>query len=463
MKAIFGFFRKRWVLTLLGLIVLSLLIWFVGPLFAFADYKPLDPESRRWILIGLLFAIWLARLAWGWLKRCAPTQSLLIEPGRRASAHQARRERATRRGCRNCGARMQDALGILKKMRVKERVRHALCLPAALVRHHRRARRRQDHRPAQLRAAVSRSPSGSGRKAIRGVGGTRNCDWWFTDDAVLLDTAGRYTTQDSDREVDKAAWMGFLELLKQQRGAGRSTACWSRSACRTCCARRRASASASTRHSATPPRAAPSSASASRSTCCSPSATCWPASWSSSATDREQRAQVWGITAPLTDQTRSGTLLADLPGQFDALEKRLQQPPAHARAAGARSSAARADLFVPAGVQCDQQGSLTNFLTEVFDATRFEERSMLRGIYFTSGTQEGTPHRPRDDLAGARIWAATKPAAGQCRQRARATSSTRLLKNVVFAEADLAGTNLRFERRRAWLTRGLTQVSEFWQ
>jgi hypothetical protein len=31
-----------------------------------------------------------------------------------------------------------------------------------------------------------------GKNAIRGVGGTRNCDWWFTDSAVLIDTAGRY-------------------------------------------------------------------------------------------------------------------------------------------------------------------------------------------------------------------------------------------------------------------------------
>ena len=40
-----------------------------------------------------------------------------------------------------------------------------------------------------------RFPLGAGK--VRGVGGTRNCDWWFTDEAVLLDTAGRYTTQDS--------------------------------------------------------------------------------------------------------------------------------------------------------------------------------------------------------------------------------------------------------------------------
>jgi len=53
--------------------------------------------------------------------------------------------------------------------------------------------------------------------SVPGVGGTRNCDWWFSDEAVLLDTAGRYTTQDSDRKADAAAWQGFLGLLKAAR------------------------------------------------------------------------------------------------------------------------------------------------------------------------------------------------------------------------------------------------------
>ena len=45
----------------------------------------------------------------------------------------------------------------------------------------------------------------TGRGALRGVGGTRNCDWWFTDEAVFIDTAGRYLTQDSDPGADSAA------------------------------------------------------------------------------------------------------------------------------------------------------------------------------------------------------------------------------------------------------------------
>ena len=52
---------------------------------------------------------------------------------------------------------------------------------------------------------------------MAGVGGTRLCEWWFTEEAVLIDTAGRYTTQDSDEAVDRAGWEGFLDLLKRTR------------------------------------------------------------------------------------------------------------------------------------------------------------------------------------------------------------------------------------------------------
>ena len=62
-----------------------------------------------------------------------------------------------------------------------------------------------------------RSPPKWARARVAGVGGTRLCDWWFTDDAVLIDTAGRYTTQDSDAAVDRAGWEAFLDLLKRTR------------------------------------------------------------------------------------------------------------------------------------------------------------------------------------------------------------------------------------------------------
>ncbi|MBP9892355.1 MAG: type VI secretion system membrane subunit TssM [Planctomycetes bacterium] len=54
---------------------------------------------------------------------------------------------------------------------------------------------------------------GTGPRAIRGIGGTRNCDWWFTDEGILLDTAGRYTTEIDDQ----AEWFSFLDLLRKSR------------------------------------------------------------------------------------------------------------------------------------------------------------------------------------------------------------------------------------------------------
>ena len=59
-------------------------------------------------------------------------------------------------------------------------------------------------------------------EAIAGVGGTRYCDWWFTEEAVLIDTAGRYTTQDSDPKGDRKSWLSFLDLLKR-RSSGNAT------------------------------------------------------------------------------------------------------------------------------------------------------------------------------------------------------------------------------------------------
>lgn len=56
-----------------------------------------------------------------------------------------------------------------------------------------------------------------GNKALQGVGGTRNCDWFFTTDGILLDTAGRYSVQDKVQETDRAEWFSFLDLLKKHR------------------------------------------------------------------------------------------------------------------------------------------------------------------------------------------------------------------------------------------------------
>ena len=51
-----------------------------------------------------------------------------------------------------------------------------------------------------------------GDAAVSGMHGTRNCDWWFANEAIFLDTAGRYII-----ETQESEWVTFLGLLKKYR------------------------------------------------------------------------------------------------------------------------------------------------------------------------------------------------------------------------------------------------------
>lgn len=52
-----------------------------------------------------------------------------------------------------------------------------------------------------------------GAGSTRGGAPTRSCDWWFTEEAMFLDTTGRYTADTSSQ----AEWKAFLDLVSQAR------------------------------------------------------------------------------------------------------------------------------------------------------------------------------------------------------------------------------------------------------
>ena len=55
-----------------------------------------------------------------------------------------------------------------------------------------------------------------GQNRLSGIGGTRGCDWWFTDEAVILDLAGRLFTHEGGR-ADEEEWEAFLSILSDYR------------------------------------------------------------------------------------------------------------------------------------------------------------------------------------------------------------------------------------------------------
>ena len=64
MKRLFSWLIKPAVLAFLGVLLLSLVIWFEAPLLAFDGHAPLASASSRWTLILVLFLLWAGWLAW---------------------------------------------------------------------------------------------------------------------------------------------------------------------------------------------------------------------------------------------------------------------------------------------------------------------------------------------------------------------------------------------------------------
>jgi len=319
-----------------------------------------------------------------------------------------------------------------------------------------------------------------GPKALRGAGGTRNCDWWFTSDAVLIDTAGRYTTQDSYREADRAAWLGFLQLLVKHRPRqpinGVILTLSATDLLQPDADRRRALAREMREriaelHAQLGIRF-PIYVMVTKCDLLAGFAEFF------ADFDKDERAQVWGATLPLdpnavrTPPTTAGAKapeatppsdantaarLARLSSEMVALEKSLHEC-LIARLHDERDRERRAALFGFPQQWRVLRDALTEMMRMTFESSAGGAPTLLRGVYFTSATQEGSP---MDRALGAlsRALGLAHRVLPPGRPSGRSYFVTRLLREVVLGEAGLAGTNRRWERQRAWLHGGVVAAS----
>lgn len=219
MKTLIEFFKNRIVISIIGLIVLSLLIWFIGPFFKFgsSNYAPLEGQMTRLVIIMVILVLWglnNLRIQMAGKKNndqlVNDLQSSPLSGQGGLTSNQKSEEML------QIGERFAQAMALLKKHKFKGvgLKRGLYELPWYIIIGPPGAGKTTALVNSSLDFPLAEQ---FGKGALRGVGGTRNCDWWFTNEAVLIDTAGRYTTQDSHKVVDSAAWEGFLDLLKKHR------------------------------------------------------------------------------------------------------------------------------------------------------------------------------------------------------------------------------------------------------
>ncbi|MHB8473089.1 MAG: type VI secretion system membrane subunit TssM [Gammaproteobacteria bacterium] len=456
MKKLITLIFNRWVIGGLGLLALGLIVWYVGPLIALADYRPLETPLARGITIGAVVAFYIGKLLWQALKGRLANARLMDGLVKSAPALDSSGSSDGQQEVATLRQRFEEAVQVLKEVKGKQSKWGNL---AGLG-------RRQYLYELPWYIFIGAPGSGKttalinsglqfplaqrfGQEAIHGVGGTRNCDWWFTDQAVLLDTAGRYTTQESNQKTDSAAWGGFLQLLKkfrprrpingviltlsvadllQQNAAQMET--------HAKALRQRIQELHTELNIRFPLYVLITKADL-------------LAGFMEFFNEfgREERAQVWGTTLPITEPGVDP--LAGFAAEYAALEQRLNDRLID-RLQQEHDPQRRAALYAFPQQFSALRESLISMLGKVLSPSRYEVAPMLRGVYFTSGTQEGSPIDRVLGGLGRALRLDHKILPPQ-HGSGKSFFLTRLIQDVIFPEAGLAGTNLRWERQRALL------------
>ena len=438
MHKIISFVLSKGLLGALGVGVVAVLIWYQGPLIRFGDFAPLrSPVNRLIAIIAIVLVYTLYKLfvAWRNKKKNNAISTDLAESADSVDPNEAQssEELATLKGT------FDEALKELKKSSVGgKKIRSIYQLPWYII-----IGPPGSGKTTLLVNSGLRFPLADkmGLSKVQGIGGTRNCDWWFTDDAVMIDTAGRYTTQDSNEEVDNKAWFGFLDLLKKHRRRrpinGIILAISMEELARQSNTERERSAAAiSNRIQELYERLGVRFPIYLMFTKCDLMAGFMEFFGD---LDKHDRAQVWGFTYGLKDDP-----VENFNKEFSTLQNQLETRMVD-RLQDERDVNRRELIYNFPNQLSATRDSVDEFLQRVFKPSRYTSNQLLRGVYFTSGTQEGTPfNRIMSQLAHnfslSRASTQSKPSKG------KSYFIQDLMTKVIFGESGLAGANLKAER-----------------
>ena len=220
---------------------------------------------------------------------------------------------------------------------------------------------------------------------IQGIGGTRNCDWFFTTEGILLDTAGRYSVHQEDREE----WLGFLSLLKRNRPKAPLNGVIIAASLAELTSNRPEFAITLAKQLRQRVQElteklevfAPVYVVFTKADLISGFAEFFE------DRDRDERERVWGATLPYEIATKAD-VVASFDKHFDELNDGLKE------ASIVRMSMHRGEKLPPGVLTFPLEFSslkapLRTFITTLFEDNPYQFRPIFRGFYFTSAVQEG--------------------------------------------------------------------------
>ncbi|KLV03731.1 type VI secretion protein IcmF [Photobacterium aquae] len=441
---------SRWVVSLVGLFAISLLIWFGGPLIAIAGTEPLVSEVSRLVVLLVLTLLWgainIAHQARNKHQNAKAVKTLLDGNDEASLLNEA-----TQREIETLRTRIVQALTVLNGS-VLKRGKSVYQLPWYIL-----------IGPPGTGKTTALHNSGLefplkdklGDDPLAGVGGTRHCDWWFTNQAVLIDTAGRYTTQDSNREQDSKAWFGFLGLLKKHRTRRPINGAIVTVSLVSLLTQTRTERNLHARAIKHRIQELKNQLGMHFPVYVIMTKADLVAGFSEYFADlsAEQREQVWGITFPeqADDPERGvvGMFNKEFHHLLERLVGRMNERMQHTRDIDKRT------LIYEFPKQLRLiQAAADDFLKEIFSPNSFEEAPMLRGVYIASATQEGVPiDRVMTEMAGG-LGLGSVPLK-QPGSESKGFFIKRLFEDVIFPEQYIGTVNRHHQKQNLWLKRGV--------
>lgn len=457
MRRFFAFITQGWLLASLGIILLSLIIWFIGPLIAIAEYKPLESENVRLASIFVVFILWglnnLRIKNKDQKSEKAFTNNLMAEQTKESRKKKNNSDSIKNQDEEVLSNRLNDAIKMLQRSKIGKKGK-LYTLPWYMI-----IGVPGSGKTTALKNSGLHFPLRSklGEEAVQGAGGTRYCDWWFTDEAILIDTAGRYTSQDNPKKVETHAWLGFLNSLKKLRAKRplngiiltismqdvlQKTA--TQKGIQTTAIKQRIQELNNHLGMELPVYVVFTK-------------TDMVAGFNSFFADLEQDElkQTWGFTFSDTRAEKTSDLLGQFNSEFDILMQRINSRVLN-RLDHEKNQQRRNLVYEFPRQMNSLRQQLHDFITNIFVPNQFETPFLLRGVYFVSSTQTTMASQwvsgilPPDQCA---------PPVDIVGNEAKTFFVNKLLKETIFPEANMATVNAKAKHRYRWIYRSALAIT----